>query len=545
MNAATTSAAPLLAPEAAPAGDLVLRARALERAGRLGEALAVYQVAIAKADVAQEPATLAEALRRLAVVRHRRGESAEAQRLCHRSYSVALGAGLLALAGEALNTLGGIAMETGVPDEARHNFIGALALGEPSGALRARVEQNLGILANIQGDFDDAVVHYARSLEAYRAVDDEHGCALAYHNLGMASTDRERFDDAEGYFRQSRAIAERVGDAYLKGLCLVNHAKVHLARERYEHARESAEAALLLFDRVGVTSAKADAYRVLGMMYRETGRAQLAEARLTAAIELAGAAGCVLNEAEASRELALLYQAMGRNQEALRLLNVAHRLFERVDARVALVNVDGRKVELEATYLGVVREWGQSIESRDSYTFGHCERVAQYAVAVAQAAGLDEQAQTAVRLGAYLHDLGKVRVPHEILNKPGPLTQDEFAVVQRHPVWGLEMLADVQFPWDIKPIIRWHHERWDGTGYPDGLRGDQIPRSAQIVGIVDFYDALTTDRPYRPARSHDEALAALAERRHWWSEEVYGAFLMAAVLADRAGEQSTSPSLAA
>lgn len=541
MSAATTSATPPFSGEAAvSAGDLVLRARTLERVGRLGEALAVYQVAIAQAKAADEPATLAEGLRRLAVVRHRRGESAEAQQLCRRSHCVALGAGKLALAGEALNTLGGIAMEMGVPDEARHNFVGALALGDPSGALRARVEQNLGILANIQGDVDEALVRYGRSLEAYRAADDEHGCALAYHNLGMASTDRARFDDAERYFLRSRAIAERAGDTYLTGLCLVNHAKVHLARKRYERAREGAEAALALFDRVGVTSAKADAYRVLGMVYRETGRSQLAEARLTAAIQLAASSGCVLNEAEASRELALLYQPMGRNQEALRLLNVAHRLFGRVDARVALVNVDGRKRELEATYLEVVREWGQSIESRDTYTFGHCERVAQYAVAVARAAELDEQAQTAVRLGAYLHDLGKVRVPHEILNKPGPLTQDEFAVVQRHPVWGLEMLADVQFPWDIKPIIRWHHERYDGTGYPDGLRGDQVPRSAQIVGIVDFYDALTTDRPYHPARSHDAALAAVAERRQWWSEEIYDAFLRARGLGGRAEEEPVS-----
>jgi putative nucleotidyltransferase with HDIG domain len=232
-----------------------------------------------------------------------------------------------------------------------------------------------------------------------------------------------------------------------------------------------------------------------------------------------------LSEAEASRELALLYQAMGRNQEALGLLNAAHRLFSRLDARVDLVDVSTKMGRLEDAYLAVVRDWGQSIESSDSYTFGHCGRVAGYAVALARALGLDEAQQTTIRIGAYLHDLGKVKVPHEILNKPGPLTDQEFAVIKLHPVWGVELLATVEFPWDIKPIIRWHHEKADGTGYPDRLRGDEIPLNAQIICIVDVYDALTTTRSYRPAMSQSEALARLAESRSWWREEVYEAFL--------------------
>jgi len=238
-----------------------------------------------------------------------------------------------------------------------------------------------------------------------------------------------------------------------------------------------------------------------------------------------------LNEAEASRELALLYQAMGRNQEALSLLNAAHRLFGRLDARAHLVHVAGKMAELEAAYLAVVREWGQSLESADTYTFGHCERVAWLGVAVARTLGLDGHAQTTVRLGAYLHDLGKVRVPHEILSKPGPLTRDELEVVQMHPIWGIELLAKVEFPWDIKPVIRWHHERYDGTGYPDRLCGDEIPVAAQIVGVVDVYDALTTTRPYRPAFSRTAALATIDRCRGHWSDAVFSAFCTALALA--------------
>src|SRR5881409_2082692 len=216
---------------------------------------------------------------------------------------------------------------------------------------------------------------------------------------------------------------------------------------------------------------------------------------------------------------------MGRNQEALTLLTAARRLFRRLDARVDLVHVAGKVASLEATYLEVVREWGESIESSDSYTFGHCQRVATYALAVAQALGLDDVEQTTIRIGAYLHDVGKVKLPHEILKKPGPLTAEELELVRLHPVWGLELVANIEFPWDIKPIIRWHHEKYDGTGYPDRLRGEEIPLAAQLVCIVDVYDALTTTRPYRPAFSRPAALAEIERCRGQWSAAVYGAFL--------------------
>jgi putative nucleotidyltransferase with HDIG domain len=263
-------------------------------------------------------------------------------------------------------------------------------------------------------------------------------------------------------------------------------------------------------------------------VYRETGRHALAESRLRSAIELAVSTGSILSEAEADREMALLYQSMGRNQEALRLLNAAHRLFGRLDARVDLVDVSTKVGRLEETYLAVVRDWGQSIESSDSYTHGHCERVAGYAVALAQELGLEEEKQTTIRIGAYLHDLGKVRVPHEILNKAGKLTPDELRVIQMHPTWGLELLATVEFPWDIKPIIRWHHERYDGTGYPDRLKGDEIPLNAQIICIADVFDALTTTRSYRPALSLQDALVKIEECRSWWRPDVYQAFLRSA-----------------
>jgi putative nucleotidyltransferase with HDIG domain len=507
--------------------DLLHEARTKERAACIPEAIQCYEGAISAAERTGEQAILAEALRRLAIVLHYRNESARAHELCSRSYKVACGLGNDVLAAEALNTMGGLALRTGALEEAQLHFIQALELGGQSRELLARIEQNLGIIANIRGQIVEAVSHYERSVEAYRATNDEHGCATTYVNLGIAHTDLRQYDWADSYFSKSFEIAERAGDAHLQGMCLVNHAEAHFLRERYDEARRMAEASLAIFDQLDSRADKSEAYKMIGMVYRETGRPALAESRLRTAIDLAVSAGSVLNEAEAARELALLMQTMGRNQDALTLLNTAHRLFGRLDARVDLVNVRGKVSTLETTYFEVVREWGQSIESADSYTFGHCERVAQRALSVARELECDDTAQTAIRLGAYLHDLGKVRVPHEVLNKPGPLTREEFEIVQMHPIWGLELLAAVEFPWDLKPIIRWHHERYDGTGYPDRLRGDEIPLAAQIVGIVDVYDALTTARSYRPAVSHDAAMAEIERCRSWWSEAVYEAFIAA------------------
>lgn len=509
------------------ASDELRAAREYERAGCIPEAIEAFERAISRAEAEALPSVLAEALRRLAIARHKREERREAHALCDRSRAVAEAAGHLLLAADALNTVGVMHLREGALDDAALRFSEALALGGESGDLRARIEQNLGILANIHGDLDEALRRYAGSLDGFRAANDEHGCALAYHNLGMVSADLERHDDAERYFVASLEIAERAGDVHLQGLCLLNHADVDVVRQRFEEARRKSEAALAIFDQLGARNHKSAAYRVIGTVYRETGKFALAESRLRAAIDLAVASGSILHEAEATRDLALVHQATGRNQDSLLLLNRAHALFGQLQARRDLINVGGKVRELEDTYLGVVREWGMSIESSDSYTFGHCSRVADMAVQVAEAMGLDALSVTTIRLGAYLHDLGKVKVPHEILNKPGPLTRDEFEVVQMHPVWGMELLDGVEFPWDLKPIIRWHHEKYDGTGYPDRLRGDEIPLAAQIVGIVDVYDALTTTRAYRPALSHDVAMAEIAKMTSAWSPAVHATFMTA------------------
>jgi putative nucleotidyltransferase with HDIG domain len=512
-------------PELRPAGDLLRIGRAHDRAGRLDDAVAAYERAVAIGEQSGERAVLAEAQRRLGVVHHRRNNDTAARELCGKSYDGAVAMGDLVLAGEALNSLGGFDFEVGHMVAAHATYQKALALAFSSEELRGRIEQNLGIMATIQGDYQAAVDHYQRSLEAFSEAMDERGCAIAYHNLGLVAMHRGEFEVAEGHFTRTAAIAARFGDVHLQGLCQLNHAEVCHARQQYGDALRRAEAALDIFEQLGVRMDKSGAYKVIGMVFRDTGRPVLAEQRLRASIDLAVETSWVLGQGEASRELARLHQMAGRNQDALILLNSAHRLFNGIEARVEMVDVSRKMTLLEETFLAVVREWGLSIESSDVYTFGHCERVASYAVAVAEALGLDDMQKTTLRLGAYLHDVGKVRVPHEILNKPGRLTDDEFDVMKLHTVYGVELLAGVEFPWDIKPLIRWHHEKLDGTGYPDRLRGDEIPVGAQVICIVDVYDALTTTRSYRPAMTREVAMAELERSRHWWRPDVFAAFM--------------------
>lgn len=152
-----------------------------------------------------------------------------------------------------------------------------------------------------------------------------------------------------------------------------------------------------------------------------------------------------------------------------------------------------------------------TIEARDAYTEGHCQRLARYATAIGSAIGLDDEDIQALHRGAYLHDLGKIAIPDAILLKAGALTPDEIRVMQAHPVIGERLCQQLRTLTPVRPIIRSHHERLDGSGYPDGLSGDDVPLLAQITAIVDVFDALTTERPYRRAMTFEQALRALDE----------------------------------
>ena len=167
-----------------------------------------------------------------------------------------------------------------------------------------------------------------------------------------------------------------------------------------------------------------------------------------------------------------------------------------------------------------------TIEAKDPYTEGHCDRLSKYSVALAEKLDLSQDLRVALRRGGLIHDIGKLAVPDHILLKPGPLTPEERKIMERHTVIGEGICAPLRSFRHVLPIIRHHHEKQDGSGYPDGLKGEQVPLTARILQITDIYDALTTDRPYRKALPQEKAFAILREevKRGWWDGAILDEF---------------------
>jgi putative two-component system response regulator len=200
----------------------------------------------------------------------------------------------------------------------------------------------------------------------------------------------------------------------------------------------------------------------------------------------------------------------------------AHELRARVRS---LIRIKRCTDELDSAE-GVIMSLALTIEARDRCTEGHCQRLASAAAALGAQIGLGADSLATLRRGGVLHDIGKVGIPDAILLKPGLLTAEEFEEMKAHTVIGDHLCSHLRLLEAVRPIVRHHHERLDGSGYPDALQGDAVPLLAQIIGIVDVFDALTTDRPYRAALPRERALAELRREveRGWRSRELVAEF---------------------
>ena len=196
------------------------------------------------------------------------------------------------------------------------------------------------------------------------------------------------------------------------------------------------------------------------------------------------------------------------------------------DLRETFKQERSRSQELKESYRATVRALSNAVEARDAYTGKHAERVTAYGVAIARAMKVPIADGGGVEFGFLLHDVGKVAIPDAILYKPDKLTDEERALMAQHPVIGAEIVREIAFLADAVDIVRSHHERWDGTGYPDRLRGEEIPLAARVFTVADVLDALTTDRPYRPASPMAVAREMIrAERGRQFDPRVVDAFM--------------------
>jgi putative two-component system response regulator len=174
----------------------------------------------------------------------------------------------------------------------------------------------------------------------------------------------------------------------------------------------------------------------------------------------------------------------------------------------SLVRLKAAHDELDSAH-AALSAFARAVEAKCPYTMGHTERVTDLAVRIATRVGLSAADRETLRRGCMLHDIGKISVPDLILNKPARLTPDEFEVIKRHPMEGVRIVEPLRSLRAALPLIRWHHERPNGTGYPDGLTGDRIPKPVRVLAVADVFDALASDRPYRPAMTADECLTVM------------------------------------
>lgn len=501
-----------------------------ERAGRREAARAAYEQALSHVRTADDAARVSSIIRWIARTHHVDG-NAEAARDC---LELALALAELwsdgAAAGHALNVQAVVSWQRGELDDAERLYLMARSRAIQAGdaKLAAMTAQNLGVLANIRGDFELAEQQYMASLAAYRSLGLTSDVCVALNNLGLLHIAREQWDKAERVLLEGVQICELSGDPMTRTQLDINLAELWVRRGEYARAQGAVGKALEAASQTGDASAVGKATKLLGVIARETGDFEQADRHFQSADEVATARGELLLQAEVARERADLARRMGRNRDVLQQLNRSHRLFTILRAQPDLTDVDERVADLEQEFLHVARRWGESIEAKDRYTQGHCQRVAELACAIAEKSGLDKHAMFWFRIGALLHDVGKLVIPQEVLNKPGKLDDAEWALMRSHSSAGVEMLADIDFPWDVRPMVESHHERWDGRGYPHGLAGEQIPLVARILTVADVYDALTSVRSYKRAHSHDEAMAILRSdvgamfdpRVFAWFEEV-------------------------
>ncbi|HSJ10370.1 MAG TPA: HD domain-containing phosphohydrolase [Longimicrobiales bacterium] len=488
------------------------RARQLERMGRYAAARSRYERALRLlAPGVPAPVTAAALLRGVGSTHRAEGDVTAATDCFEASLASARCAGSDVDRAHALNWLGMVAQEQGHADEAVSLYDSAMALAEGAGDARliAMVVQNRGVMATVQGEPELAQSYYSASLRLVQELGDTTSSATLLNNLGVLHLQLAQWDDAASVFDQCASAADELGNVHIRAMVEVNRVELHYRRGELDAALSGCHRARELATQVEHHVALGEAYRWYGTIHRGMGKLQSAEAYLDAAAEIAGRFEKGLLSAEVQREMALLYREQDRNHEALQALSRAHAVLRELRALPLLRDVEGSLRELEEIYLDVVRRWSESIEQKDRYTSGHCQRVADYACTLARDAGLDPVTITWFRMGALLHDVGKIAIPAEVLNKNGALSETERAIIERHPVIGDEMLASMSFPWDIRPMVRGHHERWDGTGYPDRTAGLDIPLSARILCIADVYDALTTDRPYRPGFTPERAMGIM------------------------------------
>ena len=499
-------------------------AKLAEKEGRWADACAAYELVI-RDSLAGTDSRLA-AMRWLARAYVEQGDRDVALDILEAAMAAAIQSENGAAAAQTLNVIG-IAHQTGGDlDLAASTYRAAREIAESIGesALLPMIDQNLGTVASIRGDTQTALSALRLSILGYEKLGMTGYQGQVLNNIGLVYMDISEYAAAESAYKEAARAFAAVGDRQNELTVALNQVQLWIATKRFDDARRQAEELL----RVGNEDSKVwagELFRHLGVIAREREDFTAAEEYFEIAARAAEGWGDLLLTADVSEQRAELCWKQGRHRETLVNLNQAFSHYSRLKAQHRVAQVELRNSALESRFLEIAQRWGDSIEGKDHYTQGHCLRVADLASRLAERAGLESRSMFWFKLGALLHDIGKIIVPTEVLNKAGPLNMEEWELMKKHTEVGFDMVADVDFPGVVPEMVRSHHEKWNGSGYPDGLRGREIPITARILCIADVYDALTTTRAYRAALSPARAKEIMRSSGPQFDPELLALFL--------------------
>ncbi len=414
----------------------------------------------------------------------------------------------------ALRNLGVIYVELGEFDEAETHYDEAIALAEQIGdtLLYADLVNNLGTIMNMKGSPRRALELYRKSLEIYESQNEIRKSAYAINNLAITLAEQGINDEAFEYFERAFETATSIKDASLVLIVNINLADLHLKSGTLDKAKaHCCLAESYLTDENLTNGHLVETKKIAGKIALHENDFETAHRYFDEACDISREIGTQFLEAEVLLERGTLLGAMGRHFDALADLESSYHLFTSLKADGKREKTEEVIGSIESLYLRIFDSIATEVDLKDRYTKGHSDRVASLSLLLAKELGLRTSILKTIVASALLHDIGKINIDDSILKKPDKLTREEFEEIKKHPALGVELLRQKEFPWDVKPLILHHHERYDGRGYPLGLKGEDIPLGARIICIADVFDALTSDRIYRPAFDVPKALTIMNE----------------------------------
>jgi putative nucleotidyltransferase with HDIG domain len=398
-----------------------------------------------------------------------------------------------------LNSLGVAFEMQGSFDEARdvlqHCYQLQESLGDESGL--AITLSSLGTVLHSQGKYDEAIKAFQRSIEIEEKLGNLQGRAMALYSLGGILQRQGKYDDAINILRQSIDVEEKIGDLRGQAQAIYSLGSVFESQEKFDDAIGAYQNSLSIERKLGSRDGQVRALNSLGNVFRRLEKLEQSEVLFREAIELDPTYG------DAYSNLGKAYYDQKRFSEALNYFQKS-------------VEIDQRYFEgwywIGKVYFEIKRPedaiaaWLKGLELKDQELVGHNDRVTSMTLKLAKKMGISLTELENIRLGAMLHDIGKMAVPDSVMNKMSSLNDSEWKLMREHVIHGEEMLKDIPYLSSALDIPIYHHERWDGTGYIRGLKGNEIPISARIFAVVDVWDALTSDRPYRKGYSKKQII---------------------------------------